>query len=465
MNDAVKRIKNAAPQTFEVLYLGCLFLMTFEIAVPLPISLFKGLYIAVFVVLALRVTLLREGLSLLLPTTLRKARILLPLFLLLGYIIWDAVGLLYSPDVEYSARKYYVVLPMLLFIIPTLCYAIDEAHLNRLYLTLVWSGAAVLLFSLSNYFVFEFIPLPYIRRLSTIADYNRYAENLFIALALMGYGIIGTNRRSHRRSLMLFAGLVLFAAAITVSGSRRTYLLMFPAVILLLLYRAFYIARYSDTERTAFARLCFGCGLCALGAAAVFLLQAGFERYSDIKYEQLVDSGGVVNEENSVDAVIDSISGGGMFEKRAVIWRVAADTALDYDFQDILVGRGSGYDSYLYDHTSDEALATLYKSVEQKPKNWMNPHNFVIADFLNGGLIGILLSLGLAASLFASLWAIFARRPGRALGSLTVAAFVYFGAFISGRYGFVNDKFFYIVLASIVAEHALAMRARPATGR
>ncbi len=465
MNDAVKRIKHIAPKTFELLYLGCLFLMTFEIAVPLPISLFKGFYIAAFVVLLLRVTLLREGFSLLLPTALRNGRILLPLFLLLGYLVWDAVGLLYSPDVEYAARKYYVVLPMLLFLVPTLCYARDELHLNRLYLTLGWSGAAVLLFSVANYFIYELVALPYIRRLSTIADYNRYAENLFVALALMGYGILGTNRRSRRRLLLLFSVLVLFAAAITVSGSRRTYLLMFPAVTLLLLFRAFYIARYSDTERTAFARLCFGCGLCALGAAAVFLLQAGFERYSDVKYEQLVEDGGVVSEENSVDAVIDSISGGGMFEKRAVIWKVAADTALDYDFQDILVGRGSGYDSYLYDHTSDKALATLYQSVEPKPKNWMNPHNFVLADYLNGGLVRILLSLGLCASIFASLWAVFTRRPGRALGPLTVAAFVYFGAFISGRYGFVNDKFFYIVLACIVTEHALAMRARPATGR
>ncbi len=464
MNNAVNRLKIVTPRIFEAMYLACLFFMTFEIAVPLPVSLYKGFYLAVFFVLVLRVTLFKEGLSLL-PTALGKMRILLPLLLLLGYLIWDGVGLLYSPDATYAARKYYVVLPMLLFLIPSLCYARDEAHLDRVYLTLGWSGAAVLLFSLSNYFVFEFIALPYIRRLSIIADYNRFAENLFIAAIFMGYGIIGKSRRTRRRMLMLFAALVLFAAAITVSGSRRTYLLLFPSVALLLLYRAFYIARYSDSERTAFFRLCRGAALCVCGALAVLALQMGFERYSDVKYQQLVDNGATVGEENSVDTVIDSISGGGIFQKRSVIWQVAADTALDYDFQDILVGRGSGYDSYLYDHSTDQTLARLYESVDPKPKNWMNPHNFVLADFLNGGLIRLVLSLGLAASVLASLWEIFARRPGRALGPMTVAAFVYFGAFISGRYGFVYDKFYYILLACIVTEHALAVRARPATGR
>lgn len=461
MNETIKRLNNSIPQAFELLYLSCLFFITFEIAVPLPVSIFKGLYIALFLALLLRVVLLREGFKLLLPPFMRTGMILLPFFLLLGYLAWDVAGLFYSPDAGYAARKYYVVVPMLAFIIPTISFAQDEDHLDRLYRTLGWSGAAVGLFSLSNYFIYEFVPLPYIRRLSMITDYNRYAENLFIAMVLMGFYIINTTpKRTHRTAKLTFA-LIFFATLITLSGSRRTYLLMFPSIAALLLYRSFYIVRYSATERMAFYRLCKGLVLSVIAAAAVMGLQAGFEWYSDIKYEIKVEQGGEVIEETSVDTVIDSISSGGMFGKRAVIWRTAVNDALEFDFLDILIGRGSGYDSYLYDHTSDPNLAAIYANIEPKPKNWMNPHNFVLADFLNGGLIRILLSFTLAASVGATLWAVFIRRANRAVSLFLAMAFVYFSAFISGRYGFVYDKFYYILLACLVAEHALALRARP----
>lgn len=465
MNSFVKRLKSAASPAFELLYLSCVFFMYFEIAVPLPISVFKGLYVGVFIVLALRVALLREGTGLLLPSPLRSPRVLLPLFLLLGYLFLDLAGLLYSPVTDFAASKYLVIAPMLLFLIPTLCYARDEAHLDRLYRTLALSGLAVGLFSLSNYFVYEFIPLPYIRRLSLIADYNRYAENLFITLVLGSYYIINTKLKRRERTLLLLFHITFFAAVVTLSGSRRTYLLLFPALAALLLYRSFYIVRYSASERAAFRRLVLGGVLTACAVLAVFTAQAGFERYSDIKYRQELENGGGIPTENSVDTVIDSIATGGMFDKRAVIWQVALETALNYDFPDIIIGRGSGYDAHLYDISADSRLAELYASVEEKPKNWMSPHNFLLADFLSGGLARLCVSLALLGVVMIRLAQLFMRRPHRALGLCTVMALVYFNAFISGRYGFAYDKFYYILLACIVVEGTLAEHARASMER
>ncbi len=465
MKRVMKRLKPNILPAFELLYLGCTFFLVFEIAVPLPVSVYKGLYVALFFVLMLRVVVMREGMALFLPRYLRIGRVALPVLLLLGYLFLDAVGLLYSPNASYAAHKYYVVVPMLFFLMPTLCFAMDEAHLDRLYRTLAVSGVAVVLFSLSNYFIYEFIPLPYLRRLSTIADYNRYAENLFVALALAGYYIIGTKYKRIHRTLLLCAVIILLGTAITLSGSRRTYLLMFPALAVLLLYRLFYVVRYSATERAAFMRLTMGAGWCICALLVMFAAKSGFERYSDIKYQQEIAQGGEVSEENNVDTVIDSISTGGMFEKRAVIWRTAINAAVDYDFLDIIIGHGSGYDSYLYDHTPDPQLTEMYKHIEDKPKNWMNPHNFLLADLLNGGAVRLAVSLALAASVAASLVMLFIHRPHRALGLITAMALVYFNAFISGRYGFVYDKFYYILLACIMAEHALAKDARPTMGR
>ncbi len=458
MKQIMDRIRAELSPAFELVYLTCVFFMYFEIAVPLPYSVFKGLYAGVFLLLTLRIVLLRERPWDWVPAYLRSSRALVPVLLMLAYLLWDVAGLWYSPNPSFAAKKYLVILPMLLFLIPTFYYIRSETRLNKLYMTLAFSGISVGLFSLSNYFVYEFIPLPYIRRLSFLADYNRYAQCLFIPFALGCFGIANTRfKNRHTRTALLFACAAYYALIITLSGSRRTYLALFPAIGILLLYRAFLVARYSVSEKTAFRRLAAGAVLCVLCAAGVYLGQLGFERYSDIKYRSELENGGNVGQENTVEEVIDTISSGGLFDKRLVIWRVAVNEALNYELKDILIGRGSGYDVYLYDITDDKTLAKLYSGFNNKPKNWMSPHNFLLADLLSGGVIRVTISLALVLALISLLFRLFVRRPGRALPLMLAMGFVYFYALISGHYGYAYDKYFYILLAAIVAEHALSL--------
>ncbi len=462
ITNATARVRAHVTPAFELLYLACVFFMMLEIATPLPVSLYKGLYVGTFIALGVRLILDKKlGLRRLFSSIRRFYGVLSLFFLLLLYILADIVGVFYSPVPDFALVKYLVIVPMLLFLVPTIYYLKSTERLDKLYKTLALSGLTTGLLSLSNYFVFEFMPLPYIRRLSMISDYNRYAENLYISMVLGAFFLLNARFKPRTQALLLFSHLTFYAVIITLSGSRRTYILMFPALAAILLYKAFYVARYSPTEISAFKRLIAGVLITILCIGVVGAAENGFKGYSDIKYRQEVESGGgEVTEENSVENVIDTIGTGGMFDKRAVIWRVAYKEALNYDVKDILIGRGSGYEVHLYDITKDETLLKAYASFENKPKNWMSPHNFVLADFLSGGIIKLGLGLALLGAVMVRLVLLFARSPGRALPLAITMALLYFNVFISGRYGIAYDKFYYILLVCLAAESVFAARAR-----
>ena len=464
MNDKLSagsgRIRSQITPAFELLYLSCVCLMTLEIAIPLPVSLYKGLYVATFMAMGLKLLLERKYPPKGLFTALRRHLGVVIIFILFFlYLLADAVGVLYSPVPDFALTKYLVILPMLLFLIPTFYYAKTQEALDKLYRTLAISGVLIGLLSLSNYFVFEFMPLHFIRRLSMIADYNRYAENLFVSLILGSFFILNARFKPRIQTVLLFLNLTFHSIIITLSGSRRTMILLIPSVAAVLLYKAFYVTRYSATERSAFRRLAIGAVLTALCVGVVFAAECGFEWYSDIKYQQELADGNSVAEENSVENVIESIGTGGMFSKRLVIWRTAYQEAQTYGFKDILFGRGSGYEVHFYDVTENRELAAEYSGLKNKPKNWMNPHNFILADFLSGGIVKLGLSLALMGAIVARLVLLFARRPGRALPLIITMGLLYFNVFISGRYGIAYDKFFYLLLAALIAESVLAARA------
>lgn len=452
---------------FELLYLSCVCLMTLEIAIPLPVSLYKGLYVATFIALGLKLFLERSfNLWGFFAAGRRHSGVVTLFILLFLYLLADVVGVLYSPVPGFALSKYLVILPMLLFFIPTFYYIKTQETLDKLYKTLALSGLLVGLLSLSNYFIFEFMPLTFIRRISMISDYNRYAENLFVSLILGSFFVLNARFKPRTQTALLFLNLTFHSIIITLSGSRRTMILLIPSVAAVLLYKAFYVARYSVTERAAFRRLATGALLTVFCVGLVFATERGFEWYSDIKYQQELADGNSIPEESSVENVIESIGTGGMFSKRMVIWRVAYNEALTYGFKDVLIGRGSGYEVYFYDVTQSKELAAEYSGLKTKPQYWMSPHNFVLADFLSGGIVKLCLSLALMGAIVARLVLLFARRPGRAMPLLITMGLLYFNVFISGRYGIVYDKFFYLLFAALAVESLLTARAdEGGTGR
>ncbi|SDM84665.1 hypothetical protein [Acetanaerobacterium elongatum] len=461
LSAASKRIRSQIAPAFELLYLSCVCLMMLEIAMPLPVSLYKGLYVATFITLGLKLLLKRKlGIKGYITAGRRYLGVLTLFILLFLYILADTVGVLYSPVPDFALSKYLVIIPMLLFFIPTFYYARTQNKLDKLYKTLALSGVLVGLLSLSNYFIFEFMPLAFIRRLSMIADYNRYAENLFVSLILGSFFVLNARFKPRTQTALLFLNLTFHSIIITISGSRRTMILLIPSIAAVLLYKAFYVARYSATERAAFRRLATGALLTVFCVGVVFAAERGFEWYSNIKYQQVLADGHSIPEENSVENVIESIGTGGMFSKRLVIWRVACDEAKTYGLMDILIGRGSGYEVYFYDVTQSKELAAEYSDLKNMPKYWMSPHNFVLADFLSGGIIKLGLSLALMGAVATRLVLLFARRPGRALPLLITMGLLYFNVFISGRYGIVYDKFFYLLFAALAVESVLAARAQ-----
>ena len=444
------------PRVYNLFLHITLFFMVLEIGMELPFSVFE--YPFAITGLLFFILVFRDGWGKAKERICgmgRRVRASRWMFLLLGiYILIDAIGILYSPAKDLALTKYAVILPMAGFSVLLLYYCDSREKIQRILLNIGASGTFLALFTLFNYFVVELLPIPYYRRLSMLTDYNRFASVVFTSFLLLLLLMLDAKLPLIKKYAAIAALALVDCTVLSLSGSRRTYLSLIPALVIV---AVFHLVRTAVRRKKAGPVLKNALAL-VLVAGVVFSFNAAilcsFQDLSDGKYEAYVEETGDPMEENSIETIVDSIGGEGVLSKRAAIWSLALEEASSYSPLEMLVGKGTSYEAYLYDIRSSDALDQLYAGYQPKPQYWMTPHNFLLSDFLSGGFLKLAASLAVWGCIGVILLRLLRRRPGRFLFYATGLAIVFINCMISGRYTYVYDKHFWLFFVLLALEWA-----------
>ena len=358
--------------------------------------------------------------------------------LLAAYLIWDAVGLLYSPSLAYALPRYQgEALGGCLF--AGICAASAQGQDWRsprpLAQALWWGGLlAAALAVLGGLWPDLFHP-PYALRLSLRRDYNVFATALLVGWCC-GLWYLGTDekRDSRFRNVALCAGTVLCLVPVLLSGSRRCLLLL-PICMALLLPA--WLWREMKAGKGASAA-----GLLAVTVVILWSATALFHGYMTRQYQRYGPPAGTVEGETSLSDRYDTIADASMLEKRLLIWRAGARTLTGFSAVEWIAGRGAAYDIFLYDGLDDPQLTASYGGADTT--GTMSAHNFLLADLLNGGMVKLLLVLGVSASLLCCWIRIIRQDPFYGLLLACLLGIAYFGNLISNRYGLLYDRVFWL---------------------
>lgn len=365
---------------------------------------------------------------------------------LILYIGWDLVSVSYSPLLEGVWEKYKVVLLMLFLSVLLLNFlqkdtARQMRTIGRVFLACAVAAAAL---SIVNFAVPVLYPVLYGRRLSLRLDYN-----VFSSVVLMGL-VAGTFLLERTRPLRprFFFLYLLCAPVIVLSSSRRNALLLLCFVLWQLLSGLWTLWRDRSAGRAGRLRRFAG------GWLAIFLsvvaLCALLQVFLDWRYEQLLQQENPPQMASAGSALerygaLAEEEGG---SKRMLIWSVALREQQQYSTVEKIVGRGFGSDVLLYRQSDDPQLVQSY--APQSRQN-LSAHSFLLADLLNGGYIqfglGVCLWFWIGAFL---LRAVLLGYKG-AMGFAISFGFVFLQNAISNRYGFLYDKYFWLLCCLLTA--------------
>lgn len=353
------------------------------------------------------------------------------------YLGWEVLSFSRSVYPFGIWEKYRVVLLMLGISALTVWYLRKDSavRLRRLMMVFAAAGTAAAVLSVLNAFVPVLYPLVYGRRLSLRLDYNLFSQVVLFGLIAGEYLCA---RQPQKVQLRLGFWLVC-APVVVLSSSRRNTIFLL----------CFFVWRSSvmlfSAQKGKRARLL---GKLCGGVVAVVLLVVGMQQlldWQDAHRQQLPEGSAVAGQTSALERYAVTDSGG---SKRWILWSLALREYQQYPVREELVGKGFGFDVFLYQITDDRALLEAY---EPQSRSGLSAHCFVLTDLLNVGAIGA--ALGVAVWLFvaAALWKLWRSGSEQTMFFCITLGITLANNLISNRYGFLYDKYFWLLLCMLGA--------------
>ncbi len=351
----------------------------------------------------------------------------------IGYLCWDCVTVCYAALPSGVMAKYRVVFLMSLFTVLILWSTRDQAEIKLRQIVGVMSAAGVFaaVMSIVNFCLPVLYPILYGRRLSLRLDYNQFAQVVLMGL-IAGDWLISAQSPLHPKRCFLW---LCTAPVIVLSSSRRctVYLICFWVWSLAFGWRHTFHQRIQQIL-----------GWLGLGLAVLCLSGLG-QKALDWRYEQLLKQPQTIisNSESSALQRYETLKEPAQPSKRKLLWSLAAREYRSGSGVQKIFGHGFGYDILLYQQSSDPQLIAAYPP---QSRQLLSAHCFVLADLLNGGVLQAVLGLILWGMIAVEVLRTLAKRPqvgwffGITLGMTAL------NNLISNRYGFLYDKFFWLLL-------------------
>lgn len=429
---------------FEISLLGTIFLLSFELSSG---SSFYAVYVFLLATILsfcyLVATRLKSEVTRLLETInnldiLSKG--IVTFFVL--YLSIDFINFLTSDYKNLAISKYKVVLLMLFICGAIYIYAKNRHKEFNIFLSLGLCSIFICIISFVNYFIVRLYPIYYTLRLSLRSDYNMYSVAILTGLVCIFYYY----KEKNKKPWLLYFGIIpLCSSCVVLSGSRRGFLFL---ITFLLLFLVTDILPFD--KKTVLKKV----GIYLIIALEIFC----FVFISSKALNNLYEKHGIfINSDNEIIKIenetsyanrLKTISEGNFLTKRIAIWNEAYNEIRGFDKKSLVFGKGNGYDIYIYSENTNEEISNLYDM--EKNKFNLSPHNFLLSDILCGGLIRLSVSIVFWVFVCLKLLRLIFKDKMMSFLYILPLAMVFANSFISGRYGFLYDKYFYIFLTLLV---------------
>lgn len=372
---------------------------------------------------------------------------IIPTFL---YLAFDVISLFYTKDIPFALTKYVTILSMLAILLCTAYYLVGvhgdvpvRKKVQRILLTIGVTAIATAVYAYVYHTIFH--QTFYARRLSMIEDYNQFS----IVVIFSYFILLLFLRREYRPKKIYYFWLVLCSAlsisAVTLSGSRRSYLMMLACLFIPVIYEC--ISYFQEKNKRGFVRFLASIVLIVGIYSGITFM---YNKTTTERYEALTEENEDIINIIGAKPVEEILTDEQALGKREVIWGLAIDAYKNLPTLNKIIGGGGSYASDLYDtpHTKPIIEKMYWKEL---PDQYMNPHNFILVDLLTGGIVKTVLTL---ATILGALICLLRNRKEQhaELVYIFIAAAIALGnIFVSSKYGLFNDKFVWTVLILVMA--------------
>lgn len=413
----------------KLIYLSIILLLLKTI---IPIS---DLFWFVFIVLAFLSTIIlfeyyRKIDYLKIKSLINKSKLILISIVL--YIIIDAFNIISASNYILFISRYTIfVQGVCVFLCILLLYSLNYKDysqiISNIYKWISIAGIVVGIIVLLNY-LYPIMETENPLQISVFGDYNTFCRFFLFAFLVSNIYIYNTNTSIANKMIFIFLYSILVFSIVLLSSSRRS---LFSIIIVLLANFVYLTIKSYKQYRTKkfnvfsimvifiFITMCSG--IIANGFVSQSIKYNS--NHYDMKVERIAELKGrdsfaeiivgifsnsskhkdkenilvADNEttEKETITIIERLENDqrGLFYARKIIWNEAIGELCQYDIKDIIIGKGSGYSSELY---KIEPHATAMRELNHYKKNEeinMHPHNYLLQDFLEGGLIKVIASI------------------------------------------------------------------------
>lgn len=354
------------------------------------------------------------------------------IFILLGiYIMIDFINLLYSDNMIISLNKYVIFVQSMAIFLNTLimcavrfCTIVEIVE--KIYKWIFVSSVIIGMLVIINYF-FPFMETEYVTQISLIADYNSFCR-YFLFSYIVGIVYLYNGNFCRRKKVIcisLYSILVITIVLMTIS--RRSLISLILVIIFLIVF--IFISEWKKNSSTTgllkTIRLIFSF-VCVIGVilgvtyGSSIAINNISDKYINFKESRIAATEGrnsfsqitigllktdlfdkVIlgksDEKNNNIGEVEQTNAFQRFEtdiwgKRRVIWDEAINEIKTYNLKSLIFGKGAGYGFSMYE--KEPHLSNIKKLYEISPrdKNFMYPHNYLLQDLLEGGLIKTIIS-------------------------------------------------------------------------
>lgn len=377
------------------------------------------------------------------------------------FIAYDIFTLSYAKTLSYSYMKYIVFIKIIFLCLSIfLCLYEDEygAFQNNLRFYIQSIGFILILIIVTTFVEWHLGLAPYLKRISLIEDYNVYATYMLFTLHFFMYSYLKNRKFFSVVTKIIYISVgILSLGLLYLTGSRRAVVLV-PIVffVFCVAYVIEEIKQYC-LQRTKVQKKKY-IGVFILLIFSILWMRQSVPLFE--KYIQMIEENNMYVEQTNVwhtrggdlSSRYETINVDEGFSSREDLWDIANEEIKNFSFKEFVFGKGNGYAYNIYENTDNPKVWNLLKAgghTEMKP-HWTHPHNLILTEILEGGIIKIILLLFLMFILIIYVIQLIIRK--HVLGFMMLSIYLCFAGelFLGSTYGLLGEDLFWLTTAILI---------------
>lgn len=342
------------------------------------------------------------------------------LLVLTLYLITDFFTILYSEVPGFVLNNFTVVVFMFVLFLIMISIFNTERDLRLILITIGLASLSIAAFTLYKFFVVGNASSAALKRITMIRDYNIYSSQIIMGTILLLIQLMSKKINKLFALPLILAICLLSITAVIFTGSRRSLVYLIFACMTILFY--YIVIMLKSKNVSTFKKLISIMVILTILVLIVLFTYNSLEWFSNEHGDFVMWRYKTLGSDEA-------------YSDRLERWVLAFREYNKYNFAQLLIGKGAGYDHYLY-----------YK-VDYNPKQGMTyPHNMFISDLLNGGIMKISILILLCFLVLVQLFLFRKKKSGIFIGLSVCWMIIFINNLISGD-GILYYKPFWIMLA------------------